>query len=263
METPFAALVLAGSRPEGDPVAHAAGVSCKALAPLAGRELVLRVLDTLRASEGIGPLWLSGPDREHMRECPELDALVTEGAVGWTATAASPAASTLRALSAMPDAAPVLLTTADHALLRPEMVEHFCAGALASGKDLVVGLADHDEVVAAFPTLRRTALRFAGDAVSGCNLFALLTPAARRVVEFWIEVEQDRKRPWRLVRKLGWTAVARYVCGRLTLEAAVARLSRQTQLDLGVVRMPFPAAAVDVDSEADLEFVRSQLEGGR
>lgn len=262
MQSPFAALVLAGSRPERDPVAHAAGVSCKALAPVAGRALVLHVLDALRASPAIGPLWLSGPDRARLSECEELASLVAEGRVSWIATEASPAASTLRALRSMPDTAPVLVTTADHALLRPEMVEHFCARAVESGLDLVAGVASHEEVAAAFPELRRTALRFAGGAVSGCNLFAFLTPAARGAVELWIEVEHERKRPWRLVRKLGWTAVARYLLGRLTLEEALARLSRRTNVALGVVRMPFPAAAVDVDSPADLAFVRSRLEGG-
>lgn len=263
MEPPFSALVLAGSRSGIDPVAQAAGVSCKALAPVAGRALVLHVLDALRASPAIGPVWLSGPARERLQECQELDSLVADGSVGWLETAASPAASTSRALSSLPAGAPVLVTTADHALLEPAMVDHFCAQARESGRDLVAGVAPYAEVAAAFPDLRRTALRFAGEALSGCNLFAFLTPGAHRAAEFWIAVEQERKRPWRVVRRIGWTAVLRYLLGRLTLEEALERLSRRTGLDLGVVRLPFPAAAVDVDTPADLDFVRVRLEGAR
>lgn len=262
MTGPFAALVLAGSRAGGDPVARAAGVPCKALAPVAGRALVLHVLDALRASPAVGRVWLSGPERAHLAECEALAALVEAGDVGWIEPAASPAASTLRALHSLPDAAPVLVTTADHALLRPEMIEHFCARARESARDLVAAVAAHDDVSAAFPELRRTALRFAGGAVSGCNLFALLTPSARGAVEFWIEVEQERKRPLRLVRRLGLGAVARYLRGQLTLEDALALLSRRTKVSLGVVHMPFPTAAVDVDTREDLDFVRSRLESG-
>ena len=188
--------------------------------------------------------------------------LDTAALPNWIATEASPAASTLRALRSMPDTAPVLVTTADHALLQPAMVDHFCARARESGKDLVAGVASHREVTSAFPELHRTALRFAGEPVSGCNLFAFLTPAARDVAELWKEVEHQRKRPWRLVRTIGMTSVLRYLLGRLTLEEALERLSRRMDCALGVVRMPFPSAAVDVDTAADLEFVRSRLAGG-
>lgn len=263
METPFTALVLAGSRRGGDPVADAAGVSCKALAPVGGRALVLRVLDALRASPAIGSVWLSGPDREQVQECAELAALVADGSVGWLETAASPAASTSRALRSLSAEAPVLVTTADHALLEPAVVDHFCTQARKSGLDLVAGVAAFDEVVAAFPGVRRTALRFAEEPLSGCNLFAFLTPESRRAADFWIAVEQERKRPWRLVRRIGWTAVLRYFLGRLTLAAALERLSSRMGLRLGVVRLPFPAAAVDVDTPADLEFVRVRVGGAR
>ena len=43
-ELPFTAIVLAGDRVPGDPVARAAGVPCKALAPVGGVPMVLRVL---------------------------------------------------------------------------------------------------------------------------------------------------------------------------------------------------------------------------
>ena len=45
---PFTALVLAGSRGPTDPVAAAAGLPHKALVPVAGRPMLLRVIDTLR-----------------------------------------------------------------------------------------------------------------------------------------------------------------------------------------------------------------------
>ena len=41
----------------------------------------------------------------------------------------------VRWLQSLPEAAPVLLTTADHALLHSEVVDHFCAAARRTGVD--------------------------------------------------------------------------------------------------------------------------------
>jgi hypothetical protein len=133
-------------------------------------------------------------------------------------------------------------------------VDYFCAQAVASGCDAVVGLALHRQVLAAYPGMHRTALRFRDAAYCGCNLFALLTPAGRAVATFWQRVEQQRKRPWRLLGALGWGAVVRYLLGRLTLAEALDLLSQRLHLRLGVVLLPFPQAAVDVDSVADWRF---------
>lgn len=261
MTSGFTAVVLAGDRGEGDPVARAAGASCKALASVAGRPMVLRVIDALRAAGDVDSVLLSGPERSRLEECGELRDLVADGTVRWMGTAASPAASASAALDAIPASTPVLLTTADHALLDVAMVDHFCAAARASGRDAVAGIAAHGAVVAACPGVRRTALRLAGESVCGCNLFAFLTPGGRDVADFWRRIEAHRKRPLRMVGILGRRAVLRYLLGRLSLDEALAHLSRLTGCALGVVRMPFPEAAVDVDTPEDLAFVRERLAG--
>src|SRR4029077_674801 len=124
--------------------------------------------------------------------------------------------------------APVLLTTGDHALLRPEMVRHFLAEALARGGDVAVALAPHDLVQRTYPRTRRTVLKFSDGRFCGCNLFAFLTPRARRMARLWQQVENDRKKPIRVIGFVGWVAMARYALGMLSLPAAVRRLSGRT-----------------------------------
>jgi hypothetical protein len=83
-------------------------------------------------------------------------------------------------------------------------------------------------------------------------------------VRFWRRVEQQRKRPLRLLAGvLGWTAIADYALGRLTLERALARVSRRLGLTAAPVLLPFPEAAVDVDSVEDLQLVRAIVARGR
>lgn len=254
----FTAVVLAGDRTADDPVARAAGVPCKALALVGDRPMVRRVLDALGAAQQVDARVLCGPRREALEQDAALRALIEAGTVEWLAPAATPSLSAAAALERVTAAAPVLLTTADHALLAPALVDYFCQAARATDADVVVGLARAEQVLAAFPGTRRTVLRLKGGGYCGCNLFAFLTPAGRNAVRYWRRVEQERKRPLRLVAgALGWSAILGYALGRLTLDAALGRVSRRLGLRAAKVILPFPEAAVDVDSVEDLQLVRA------
>ena len=256
---PFTVVVLAADRGPNDPVARAAGVSCKALTPAGGRAMVLRVLDALAQSREVGARILVGPERGCLEEQAELSGLVASGQVQWRSPQATPSSSAFAVLQSLPEDAPVLLTTADHALLTPAMVDHFCAEARRSGCDVLAGVARYELIAAAFPGSRRTVTKLRDGGYCGCNLFAFLTPRARLAADFWRRVEQERKKPLRIVKVMGTLAVLRYLAGRLTLAQALAGLSRRMQLKAGVVVMPFAAAAVDVDKVEDLQLVESIL----
>jgi GTP:adenosylcobinamide-phosphate guanylyltransferase len=260
----FTAVVLAGDRGPGDPVARAAGVPSKALARVGDRPMARRVLDALAASRAVGARILCGPSRTALDAEPGLRALVEAGAVEWLPPRDTPSLSAAGALDRVDAATPVLLTTADHALLTAPVVDHFCRAARDTGADVVVGLARAAQVRAAFPGSRRTILPLGGGGYCGCNLFAVLTPAGRGAVHYWRRVEQERKRPLRmLIGALGWPALLDYALGRLTLERALARISRRLGLRAAPVILPFPEAAVDVDSVEDLQLVRAIVDPAR
>jgi hypothetical protein len=82
-------------------------------------------------------------------------------------------------------------------------------------------------------------------------LFAFLTPRSRRAALFWRRVEAQRKNPLRIIRVLGWVAVWRYLLGRLSLDEALRRVSHRLQMKAGAVIIPYPEAAIDVDSIDD------------
>lgn len=259
MSATFHAVVLAGDRGPDDPVARHTGAACKALVPLGGQPMVLRVLDALAASTLVSGVTLVGPSQAQLAGCPPLATRIASGAVAWLPPSSSPSQSALAGLASVPTSTPVLLTTADHALLQAAWVDAFCAAALVTGKDALVGLARHSAVQAAFPQLRRTALQFRDGAYCGCNLFAFLSPAGRRAPAFWRQVEQQRKKPHRLAAALGPGTLLAYLCGWLTLEAGLARLSRRVEASLGAVLLDDSRAAVDVDTVADFELVQKLL----
>jgi GTP:adenosylcobinamide-phosphate guanylyltransferase len=247
----FAAIVLAGDRGPEDPVARAAGVGCKALVPVVGRPMVLRVLDALERASVIDLRLVCGSSSLLLGHAPELDGLIASGKIQWVENETSPSLSTLAALHELSDDRSVLVTTADHALLTPQMVDHFCTKAVETGCDAVAGLARSDLVAEAFPESRRTVTRLRGGGYCGCNLFALLTPRGRRAAAFWQRIERQRKHPLKIAGTLGLGAVLRYLLGRLTLEEGLARISRLADARVGTVWMPDAEAAVDVDKVED------------
>lgn len=248
----FNALVLAGSRGGADPLADYAGVTDKAMIEIGGRTMLARVIDALRRAGAarIAVVYSSDVVRDH---AVALGAEVIAGAAG-------PSASAARGFAAL--GAPLLVTTADHALLEPEWVMRFL-GDVPPGADVAVLLARRDVIEQAVPETRRTYLRFADGAWSGCNMFFLATPRAAAAIDLWQRVEADRKRPWRIVGRLGPRLLLRYLRGRLTLAEGLAHVGKLAGVEARMVPSPFGLAAVDVDKPSDLDLVRGLIEGAR
>lgn len=243
--TGFSALVLAGSRGGVDPVAQAAGVSTKALAKVGGVPMLERVVQALRAA-GANRILVAVSQADVRALALDLGCEVIDAAAGPSQSAGAGFAML---------GAPMLLTTADHALLEPAWVTDFLA-ACDPQADVSVLLARRDAVEAAVPDTRRTWLRFADGEWSGCNLFHFATPRAASAFALWQAVERDRKRPWRIVRRLGPWLLLRYLVGRLSLKKAMAHLGSKAGLAVEAVASPHGLAAVDVDKPDDLALAR-------
>jgi len=251
----FTAIILAADREAENPVAKAAGVRCKSLAPVNGKPMVLRVLAALSASRSVNRKILCGPPKNIIDREPELSQYVAAGQADWMESQETPSLSTIHVIQKVPAETPVLLTTSDHALLSPKIVDHFCREAQRAGCDVVAAVAPYKTVTAAYPQTRRTAYRFKDGSYCSCNLFAFLTPLSRTVPSFWRKVEQQRKNPLKVISKLGWITVLRYMLRSLTLTDAVAQISKHLGCRAGIVVLPFPEAAIDVDSASDWHIV--------
>ncbi|HEU0197889.1 MAG TPA: nucleotidyltransferase family protein [Nevskiaceae bacterium] len=250
---PRTVLILAGSRPSGDPLAEYAGVSHKALIDVGGQPMLLRVVQAVTALPEVERILIAIDQPEILHQLDLQAMLPRPILIERVATAAGPSATVASVLAS--SGAPLLITTADHALLEPEWITDFLER-VPPDCDVAALLAPRAAVLGALPQTQRTFLRFADGAWSGCNLFLLATPAATAVVRFWQSIEAERKHPLRLVRRLGLSFALRYELGLLTLDAALQRMGRLCGARLAVVQSPFGLAAVDVDKPADLDLVR-------
>ncbi len=257
----FTALVLAARRGGDDTVAALGSCSHKCLLPIGGRTMLGRVLEALAASGSVGAMAISIDDPAALKGSPEVAALIEAHDITLIDAAATPSLSVGHAVDALAEPWPVLVTTADVPLLSAEMIDHFCGHALACDTDVAAGLASATVVLDRYPDAMRTFMRFRGERYTGCNLFALMTPAALAAVVFWRRVEQDRKRPWRIFKDFGPLAILRFLIGGATLESALSAASRRLGLTAAAVYMPFADAAIDVDKPANVKLVESIIRG--
>lgn len=234
------AIILAGQRPGLDALCEHAGVTYKADIPVGGIPMVERVAGALRRANMSEPIVLSG----YPFYRPGFE-LVGGGKL--------PAESALIAVTGGPY--PTLLTTCDHALLTSEMVETFVRMSQESGADFTVGLATETVIQSAYPKTKRTYMRFADQAVSGCNLSYYANERAVEAIRFWQAAAEFRKDPLKLAKIVGLGVGIKYASGNLDLNEAFEAASKRLQIKAVPILLPFAEAAIDVDKPSDLTLV--------
>ena len=252
--TGLTAIVLAGSRPGKDAFAASHGTDLKALIPVAGEAMVRRPVAALLASDRVAAVRVLAQQPERIAAVLPVDPRLMVGSSGKTI------AATLEAVCSDPATHwPVLLTTADHALLDAATVDDFCAR--AGNADIVIAVVERRALLARLPATRRTWIRFRGGAYSAANLFLLRSPKVAPAIALWRSVEQDRKKGWRLLWAAGPALFLGSVLRLLTLEQALRRIGGKLGLDVRAVEMANPLAAVDVDKPHDHALVEAILAG--
>lgn len=244
------ALVLAGARRSGDALAQAHKVPSKAHIKVAGKAMISRVLAAIARSDIKGDITVVGLDQHETIQSRDdwPSVALAPGADG-------PAASVYAYITGVENPGPVLVTTCDHALLTPDMINNFVKKSVKAQADVTVALATRNEIETRYPNVARTYLRFGDGHYSSCNLFCLATPAAQQVVRFWQDAEADRKRPWRIAWRFGFIAALRILVGRPDLQQVFAIASRRLGVKIRPIVLPFAEAAIDVDTAADLALV--------
>jgi GTP:adenosylcobinamide-phosphate guanylyltransferase len=251
----WTAVVLAGSRPGPDVFAEQFGTDLKALIPVGGEPMVRRPVRALMQSERVGKVLVlsQSPDRIAvvLPEDSRIELRESQGTIAETI---------LRLIEDQSLEWPILVTTADHALLDSTTIDQFCDA--AEGSDIAIGVVERANLMRRLPETRRTWIKFRGGAYTGANLFALRSPEVAPAVELWRSVEQDRKKSWRVVSILGPAMLVSVALRVVSLDAVLARLGGRLGLSIQAVRLANPLAGVDVDKAEDKALAEAILKGG-
>jgi hypothetical protein len=218
--------------------------------------MLVHVICALLESRPVRRAVVSIEDPSLVQTIPEMRDLLDSGAVQIVRAAASPSASVRALLDEVPGAVPLIVTTADHPLLTPAMIEYFW-DSIPLDVDVAAAVVGEDVLLHACPGSVRTYIRFRDCAVTGANLFAFVTGRSARAVSFWAKVERHRKSPIQMVRVLGLKATLRFLLRRMPLSEALARFSLETGIAAAAVTMPFAEAGIDVDKPSDLALAEA------
>lgn len=250
----YTAIVLAGSRPGRDAFAEQFGTDMKALIPVGGEPMVRRPVRALLGSANVRQVLVLGQTPDRIAE-----AIPADQRLAFLESLGTIAETMHRLLDDETVGWPLLVTTADHALLDVATVAEFVAG--AEGADLAVGVVERDVVMGRFPGTERTWLKFRGGAYTGANLFVLRSAAVRPAIELWRSVEQDRKKAWRVIALLGPLVLILAALRLVSLNQVMSRLGKKLGLAVKAVQLSSPLAGVDVDKPADHMLVEAILAG--
>ncbi len=257
MSGPVDAVILAGSRPEGDPLALEAKATCKAVIPVAGVPMVGRVARTLRDHSGIASVTIMAQQPGLIRKDPALQWLCADQNIIF-AQSRGTIAQTIKGVLADPNTRfPLLVTTADNALLSGPMIDSFLRQMV--GCDVGLAMVERKTLLAAYPASRRTWLKFRGGQYSGANLFYVGSKKALTVVDLWEQIEQDRKKAWKTFSIFGPRLLLLAGLRILSFPEVLRRASKNLDVTIRMAEMPQPEACIDVDKMSDLALVEEIL----
>ena len=250
----WTALVLAGSRPGRDPFAEQFGTEYKALIPVGGEPMVCRPVRALMEIKSIGKILVVSQSPEPIAAVlPRNRRIKVQESQGTIA-------ETIEQLILDRTAQfPILVTTADHALLDAEMLREFIDG--AGDADLALAVVERQSLMDRLPQSKRTWIAFRGGAYSGANLFAFGSIKALAAIEQWRSVEQDRKKGWRMLSALGPAVLIGALLRMRTIDQTATAIAGRLGMTARVVVLGNPLAAVDVDKPVDHAIVEAILAG--
>jgi GTP:adenosylcobinamide-phosphate guanylyltransferase len=222
-------------------MAKAFGVAHKCTIDIAGKPMLHWVLEALRQTTITKPYVIVIDDVSVIAATADVDVIRAED---------SAPASAIAAINHVGQF-PVLITTGDHPLLTPGMINHMLQDAEVSKADVLVGLATAETINASYPETKRTYFKLGGTRVSGCNLFVVKSRAGMKLLESWQHLERNRKQPWKLVAAFGVLPILWFALGILTPERAFGHISRKLGITVVPTFLPYAEAAIDVDKPSD------------
>jgi GTP:adenosylcobinamide-phosphate guanylyltransferase len=260
MNNQFDVLVLAGERHKNDnAVAKSDSVACKAFAQVNGKPMIDHVIGTIQESGLANDIVVSiSRKKDISMGAPYLSGQIDTKKVIQSEPDVSPVKSAIKMLGCLDGERPILLTTADHALLSIDMIKQFIEGYKPEKFDAAVALLPLNILTKKYPDIKRTRLKFQDGDYKSCNLFIFSDKeSAQSVLSFWHIIEDQRKSPWKIAKTLGMVNLLRYLTGFLPLNMALSSIGEKAGVSPQAVMLDIAESAIDVDTPSDLEWVRA------
>ena len=153
---------------------------------------------------------------------------------------------------------PIIITTADNALLSADAIDAMCA-ALSHETDVAIAMTRRASVLAAHPDGQRRFYRFADDAYSNCNLYGVGGQHALAAVEIFRGGGQFAKKVGRIIDAFGLINLLLLRLRLVSLAQGLRRISKRIGLNVTPVILANGCNAIDVDNERTHKIVEGLI----
>ena len=232
-------------------------VSHKCLIPLKERPLIAHVLDTLGKHENVDEIVISIETEAFGPVQTIVDDLGISAKVSLVSASNNLADSVFAAAEGMNG--PVIITTADNALLKPASISAMHVA--LQTHDVAIGLARKGSVRAVHPDAQRRFYELRDDGYSNCNLYGMSSQKALNAAEIFRSGGQFAKNRNRMIEAFGPFNLLLMRFKLVTMDSAMKRVSRRIGLSIAPVVIADGTQAVDVDNDRTYGIVEMVLDG--
>jgi len=227
----------------------------KALLPIGGKPMIQWVLDALSDAKCIERVVVVGLSEESGLSCTKpLSFLPNQGSM-----LANIFAGAQKILTDNPSAGVLFSISSDIPALTAGMVD-WMAGEVGAGEfDVYYNFITRDAMESRFPGSKRTYTRFKDIEVCGGDLTAFRSAMLTTDDGVWQELINSRKNVLKQAAVIGYGTLLLLLLRQLTIEDAVARVSKRLELRARAVRCPYPEIGMDVDKPAQLALLENDL----
>lgn len=245
------ALILAGKQADGP--LRDMGVS-KAMIKINGKEMILYVLEALKAVEYVDRIAVVGDARDLAFLKNKVDIIVEQED--------SMAENIVRGAEVFPEGDELLVLTCDIPMITPEAIKDFVEKARATGADFNYPIVRREDNDTRYPGVHRTYVRIRDGTFTGGNIVLVRAGIVKKAMERAKYFLAYRKKPWMLAKILGVSFVVKLLLGMLTIKELENRVSDLFGIKAKAVISAYPEIGTDVDKKSDLELAQKVLAGG-
>lgn len=245
----YDAVLLAGYGRQTDALSQAAGVTCKALLPIAGLPMIAHILRALAAADCVQRLWIVG------LPASELPTTFSDVLVRFVPNQGSLVANMLAAAELLPPDDLALFCSADIPLLTAEALVDIIARCEASGADFCYPIVTRQVMEARFPGSGRSFRNLVDGSFAGGDVYLLRPRTLLANADLARQLTENRKSALGLARALGPAILWRALTHRLRIRDAEACADRLLGCRCRAIVSPYAELAMDVDKPQHLEIV--------
>ena len=253
------AILMAGGIPKPDQPLYefTQGIS-KAMLEIAGKPMIQWVLDALGEAEQVDSVTIIGLSEDNNITCKKpVHYVSNQGGM-----LENIVAGIYKVLEINPQAEYVLSVSSDIPGISGEMVDWLIESAMQTQVDIYYGIVKREVMEARYPGSNRTFTKLADMHVCGADIHiahkTMVTDPEH--LAMWEELIGMRKSPLKQAASIGILTLLLLLMGRLSLEGAVERVTKQLNITGRPIVWDYAEPAMDVDKPHQLEILRADLE---